>query len=406
MNPMNQQPETAEAYCKCGEAKRIKGDLDGALADFNRAIELKPDFAVAYNNRALIKKQKGDPKGALEDYDKAIALKPDIAQIFVNRGALRRVSSDPDGALTDFDRAIEIKPDFHEAYNYRGETRRVNCYQFDEAITDFDKAIELKPDFAIAYNNRALAKLSKGDRNGALSDCDKAISLKPDQPLYYVNRGEVKKHLGDFVGALADFDRAIELKPDGLTWSHRAMIKYAQGDLDGALNDCDKAIQLAPNSNTVKARRNLVLKEKNDRARQETENTLALRTDFSDEASWQTLCGAIQNPKNSSDDFIAYVDFVNDKAFEGLTAEQLPSFLSDDSQSFAFIIDKITLSNSEHPVLVVDLQDEPGQTFRVIASELWAVENNLSIANMGFEEFASRVDNDGVFRGFQNNGDV
>jgi hypothetical protein len=31
---------------------------------------------------------------------------------------------------------------------------------------------------------------------------------------------------------------------------------------------------------------------------------------------------------------------------------------------------------------------------------MWGVENNLSIANMVFAEFAGAVDEDGVFRGF------
>jgi hypothetical protein len=30
---------------------------------------------------------------------------------------------------------------------------------------------------------------------------------------------------------------------------------------------------------------------------------------------------------------------------------------------------------------------------------LWAVENNLSTANLGWEDFAERLDADGVFRG-------
>jgi hypothetical protein len=30
----------------------------------------------------------------------------------------------------------------------------------------------------------------------------------------------------------------------------------------------------------------------------------------------------------------------------------------------------------------------------------WSVENNLSLANMDFEEFANAVDVDGLFRGF------
>jgi hypothetical protein len=31
---------------------------------------------------------------------------------------------------------------------------------------------------------------------------------------------------------------------------------------------------------------------------------------------------------------------------------------------------------------------------------LWAVENNLSLANMDYEEFAEAVDAQGIFRGF------
>ncbi|GAB4214988.1 MAG: hypothetical protein OHK0012_14070 [Synechococcales cyanobacterium] len=60
----------------------------------------------------------------------------------------------------------------------------------------------------------------------------------------------------------------------------------------------------------------------------------------------------------------------------------------------------MTLSNPEQPILVVDLIHEPGRTFRVIPGEIWAVENNLSIANMDFHDFANSVDPDGVFRGF------
>ncbi|MFD8420360.1 DUF6924 domain-containing protein [Streptomyces sp. NPDC059668] len=37
---------------------------------------------------------------------------------------------------------------------------------------------------------------------------------------------------------------------------------------------------------------------------------------------------------------------------------------------------------------------------RVTAAELWGIENNLSLANMDFEEFTGAAGNDGVFRGF------
>ena len=38
MNPPGPGPQTAEAYNNQADAKRAKGDLDGAMADFNKAL--------------------------------------------------------------------------------------------------------------------------------------------------------------------------------------------------------------------------------------------------------------------------------------------------------------------------------------------------------------------------------
>lgn len=49
----------------------------------------------------------------------------------------------------------------------------------------------------------------------------------------------------------------------------------------------------------------------------------------------------------------------------------------------------------------MDLLDNgDNQPFRCVPAELWAVENNMNIANMGWEDFASAADEDGVLRGF------
>jgi hypothetical protein len=129
-----------------------------------------------------------------------------------------------------------------------------------------------------------------------------------------------------------------------------------------------------------------------------TENALVLRTDFTDESAWESLCRDIEEPVG---EFKADVEFVSDPEFAGLDARQLPAAASEDPlRGFAFLVDHVALSHPDQPILVVDLQDEPGRSFRVIPSEMWSVENNLSLANMGFEEFADEVDADGIFRGF------
>ncbi len=129
-----------------------------------------------------------------------------------------------------------------------------------------------------------------------------------------------------------------------------------------------------------------------------TENPLLLRTDFSDDAEWSALCKIVQEP--NEDGFAAFVDCISDPAYDGLTVEQLLTLSASDDRSFAFIADQTTFATAERPILVVDLYDEPGRNFRVIPTEMWGVENNLSIANMDYSDFADSVDPDGVFRGF------
>ncbi|HSU55617.1 MAG TPA: hypothetical protein VLT36_16295, partial [Candidatus Dormibacteraeota bacterium] len=129
-----------------------------------------------------------------------------------------------------------------------------------------------------------------------------------------------------------------------------------------------------------------------------SERTLALRTDFAHDSDWETFRAAIPD---CGDGLSASLEVVSDPAYDGLTADQLPSRLAPGSAStFAFLIDGMALTHPEHPMLVVDLHEKPGRSFRVALAGIESVEGNLSTANMGFDEFANALDKDGIFRGF------
>ena len=65
------------------------------------------------------------------------------------------------------------------------------------------------------------------------------------------------------------------------------------------------------------------------------------------------------------------------------------------------VADGVTMRSADNPVLVVALGDERGREFRAAPTPVHSIENNLSIANMDFHEFADAVGDDGVFRGFR-----
>jgi tetratricopeptide (TPR) repeat protein len=257
----------AIAYKNRGDAKQAKGDAAGAKEDLKRAGELDPELmskesgaaspgpsspdsglpnlkqAERYYDHGLKKQNEGDLDGAIADYSRAIQLNPNYAEAYNNRGHLKGAKGDHDGAIADFDRAIEVDPKHTISYNNRG-VERLAKKDFEGAIADFNHAIELDPKYAKAYYNRGNVKAAKGDQDGALADFDRAIELDPKYTYSYNNRGNAKKARGDFDGAIADFTRAIELAPkDARFYYSRAGGKMAKGDLDGAIADLDRVIE-------------------------------------------------------------------------------------------------------------------------------------------------------------------
>jgi hypothetical protein len=141
--------------------------------------------------------------------------------------------------------------------------------------------------------------------------------------------------------------------------------------------------------------------------------TLLVRTDFTDDDAWDRVRDEATR-EYGPDGFRAYVEPVSDPQWVGATWESVKAAapVDDTGPRMLFIADSITFASPEHPILVVDLDDKilsvaefpeiaVRTPFRCIPSELWGAENNLSISNMDWEEFASEVGDDGVFRGFE-----
>ncbi len=131
-----------------------------------------------------------------------------------------------------------------------------------------------------------------------------------------------------------------------------------------------------------------------------TENPLVLRTDFSNQVAWEAICAIIQKPVGIFR-FRANVEFLDDVEYAGITEDQLLELIPNNyNHSFIIVVDRTAISLPDYPLLVVDLYERSGHEFRAIPSQIQGIENNLSIANMDFEEFADSIDEDGIFRGF------
>ena len=131
-----------------------------------------------------------------------------------------------------------------------------------------------------------------------------------------------------------------------------------------------------------------------------------LRLDFSDDRAWQTLRAEVMKPAPDGSGYVATVEFfdradLSDYSPARLEAEVPRRYPSASEYCFLIVVDRSAMSDPEHPVLLIDLnEDEPEPSFRALPREVAAIEANLSLGHMGFYDFASNADSDGVFRGF------
>src|SRR6185295_6097645 len=72
------------------------GNLAAALSLFNRAIELDTNYGAAYFSRGLVRKTQSDLDGAISDFTRSIELKP-MAEAYLDRGATKKDKGDRDG---------------------------------------------------------------------------------------------------------------------------------------------------------------------------------------------------------------------------------------------------------------------------------------------------------------------
>jgi tetratricopeptide (TPR) repeat protein len=161
-SPSPATDESDENLVNRGIEKGKEGDLDGAITDFTRAIELNSKDDAPYFNRALAKRLKKDAAGAIADYTRAIELGSTNPAAYNNRGNAKAENNDRDGAIVDYTRAIELKPDYARAYYNRAVTKNENG-DATGAAADFKRAQELDPQLV----NEGSSDDSKSDRAAA-----------------------------------------------------------------------------------------------------------------------------------------------------------------------------------------------------------------------------------------------
>ena len=172
-------PDDGEGLGVLGACLRVNGEIDEGLDVLNKAIELNPNYAEAFINRGLIHLTKENKFEALADLEKAYELKPHIKQIW-----------DLVISLTiefgQFDQGISLLTNMTKAdpTNEKNFTSMAFCHKClgnkEEAIEAYNKALTIKPDSAEVYNNMGITLQEQGKLEEAIEAFNKALAIEPD----------------------------------------------------------------------------------------------------------------------------------------------------------------------------------------------------------------------------------
>src|SRR6266852_7399216 len=74
-----------------------------------------PNASAQQSAKKLVKRgielfSKGDIAGAIVEYNRALTIDPKLADAYLNRGKARRAGGDLDGAIGDFETVWELEP--------------------------------------------------------------------------------------------------------------------------------------------------------------------------------------------------------------------------------------------------------------------------------------------------------
>jgi tetratricopeptide (TPR) repeat protein/predicted aspartyl protease len=245
----------AAELSRLGMALAGRRDFQQALADLDRACELDPGNPEYFYQRGVVHWRNRQSDLAMADFNKALELKPDHVAALMSRAELRLNGKDFSGAKIDLDAADrsaakQADARFELALDYqRADFLEAAIAQYE--IWVLSHAVDAK--LATALNNLCFARGLLGqDLAKALDNCNAAFKLaakaSPLSASILDWRGLVRLRLGDYDKSIADYDASLKVTPKSASALYGRGVakmknkKTAEGEADIA-----DAIKISPN---------------------------------------------------------------------------------------------------------------------------------------------------------------
>ncbi len=255
-------PNCDTAHYNLGEALVQKGDLSGAIAQFQKALESNPNSVEACANLGTALQQAGREDEAIVQFRKAVSINPeyDVAQYDLGSASLK--AGRVDEAVGALQKTLEINPAFPGVHHLLGLVFAQKGEQVP-AESELRKALESSPGDIDARNKLASILSASGRADEAIAEYGQVIVINPQSAEAHYNLGAAYAQKGQMDKAIPEFQKTVEINPrDANAYYNLGLALLQNGNAQDAASEFEIVLRLNPsdsdalaNLNRAKARR-------------------------------------------------------------------------------------------------------------------------------------------------------
>ena len=187
-------PNNSRGLMNYGNTLMAKGDFNGALDYFHRALALAPQYSVLFVNLAIAEDATNQSALVEQHFKEAMRLAPSSPDSYTFYARYLLAHSRAEEADSLIHHALSLSPtdltarellaqsnQRQTAEQYLGlSLQRYDQGRFSESITAAQDALKLRQDYAEAWNNICAANNKLGRYQEAVNACEQALRIKPD----------------------------------------------------------------------------------------------------------------------------------------------------------------------------------------------------------------------------------
>ncbi len=207
-------PSNINVHNSLGVCYGLLGDFDKAKSEFNTAIKLNPNEVMAWYNLGYTRMLAGNRNKALDLFLKANTINQDVFEVAFQTGRLLMEMEQPESGKKFLEHASRLEPKSGAVFRYLGE-----CYtsigKVPDAIVAHKKAIKNNPSDAASLSAMGCLFDEQGENPEiSVMFCQESVQLSPENGLFRYRLGQLYFKQNRLDDALKEFKKAELLGQD------------------------------------------------------------------------------------------------------------------------------------------------------------------------------------------------